>query len=127
MKTVHLTTDPQEAEFVRMVLREQEIESVLQNEGGAMSIFGMPTPAVPLVVAVADEDEAQARLLIDLALGEKQSDPEPDPSPEEDKAFEERVARSREEARSKWTLALCILCPCMIPFVAFSKRPPQSP
>jgi hypothetical protein len=118
MKTVHLTTDPQEAEFVRMVLREQEIESVLQNEGGAMSIFGMPTPAVPLVVAVADEDEAQARLLIDLALGEKQSDPEPDPSPEEDKAFEERVAR---------TLALCILCPCMIPFVAFSKRPPQSP
>ncbi len=124
MKAVFTTTGFSEAELVKSILREHEIESVLENEGGALYLIGMPTPAVPLVVRVSDEDEARALSLVELALRDAPPGPEaggpdapPGETPEEARAFREKVERSHEEARSAWTVAFCILFPCLIPIL----------
>ena len=58
MKQVYSTGSLQEAELIRVFLRQNGIESMLENEF-SMNVTMSPT-AVPLIITVSDEDEAGA-------------------------------------------------------------------
>jgi hypothetical protein len=60
MKRLYATTDPTEAELLRAYLRDEGIESMLDNEGGAAYAVGLPTGAVPLGINVSDQDAPAA-------------------------------------------------------------------
>ena len=100
MKRLYATTDLTEAELLRALLRDQGIESSLDNEGGAAYAVGMPTSAVPVGINVRDEDapaaaEALARHFEKQDSREMEPDPEAPPplTPEESAAFDARVHR----------------------------------
>ncbi|HZE98748.1 MAG TPA: DUF2007 domain-containing protein [Planctomycetota bacterium] len=54
MKRVYSTGSLQEAELLRVSLRQNGIESDLENEYS--SLFVVPAATVPLIIIVADED-----------------------------------------------------------------------
>jgi len=53
MKSVYSTSDLQEAELLRVFLRQNGIESMLENEFS--SLFVTSAVTVPLIISVADE------------------------------------------------------------------------
>ena len=100
MKRLYATTDLTEAELLRALLRDQGIESSLDNSAGAALAIGLPTPAVPIGINVSDEDapaaaEALARHFEKKDAEEMEPDPEAPPPlmPEESAAFEVKVRR----------------------------------
>lgn len=101
MKRLYATTDPIEAELLRVYLRDEGIETTLDNEGGAAYAIGLPTGAVPLGINVADEDAPAAA----EALGRYF-----------EKEMGEASARSRDEASSprrfSGVIALLLLAIC---------------
>ena len=60
IRRVWSSTNPVEAELLRVELRRAGIESVLENEGGAAYAIGLATPLVPLVISVAEAHVAKA-------------------------------------------------------------------
>ena len=70
MKRVYSGTSIEEAEFCRMALRDHDIESVLEDEGGAMWAVGVPSTAAMFGISVDDRHEAAAieviRQVLDL-------------------------------------------------------------
>jgi len=54
MKRVYSTSSLQEAELLRVFLRQNGIESILENEFSSLMVT--MTPTVPLIITVADED-----------------------------------------------------------------------
>jgi len=54
MKRVYSTSSLQEAELLRVFLRQNGIESMLENENSFL--FVTPSATFPLIIAVADED-----------------------------------------------------------------------
>lgn len=58
MKRVYSTPSIQEAELLRVFLRQNGIESILENEF-ASNVSLSPT-ALPLIITVSDDDEAGA-------------------------------------------------------------------
>ena len=54
MKRVYSTSSPQEAELLRVFLRQNGIESILENEFSSLMVT--MTPTVPLIITVSDED-----------------------------------------------------------------------
>lgn len=102
MKTVYTTTSLAEVYGARSLLEAHGIESVVVNEGGAFLVIGMPSPALPLGLAVPDDQaEAAARL---LAQGRRIEPPTPDEA-----AFAESVRRSDRVCRRGWLAALWIM------------------
>jgi len=100
MKRLYATTDLTEAELLRALLRDQGIESSLDNSHGAAFAVGLPTAAVPIGINVRDEDapaaaEALARHFEKKDAEEMEPDPEAPPplTPEESAAFEAKVKR----------------------------------
>jgi hypothetical protein len=55
MIQVYLTSSSQEAEHLRMLLRQKGISSSLDNEHSSKA-----ATAVPLIISVADQDESNA-------------------------------------------------------------------
>ncbi len=55
MKRVYSTSSLQEAELLRVFLRQNGIESILENEFSSNVALG--ASSVPLIVTVADHDE----------------------------------------------------------------------
>jgi hypothetical protein len=102
MKRLYATTDLTEAELLRALLRDQGIESSLDNTGGAALAVGLPTAAVPIGINVSDEDapaavEALARHFEKENAEEMEADPDAPPplTPEESARFEAKVKRVR--------------------------------
>jgi len=62
VKRLYATTDLTEAELLRALLRDQGIESSLDNSAGAALAVGLPTAAVPIGINVS----AKKRRLADL-------------------------------------------------------------
>ena len=62
MKQIYLTESLQEAELLRVFLRREGIESLLENE--FTSNVALSATALPLIIAVQDEDEAEALRVI---------------------------------------------------------------
>lgn len=54
MQAVYSTSSLQEAELIRVFLRQNGIESMLENEFS--SLFVTSAVTVPLIISVADED-----------------------------------------------------------------------
>jgi hypothetical protein len=54
MKRIHSTSSPQEAELLRVFLRQNGIDSILENEFSSLMVT--MTPTVPMIITVADED-----------------------------------------------------------------------
>src|SRR5437762_9412680 len=63
MKKVLATASFQQAEMIRTALRENGIETFLENEG-SMSIIGVPLPMTPLILTVSDDDAESAAEMI---------------------------------------------------------------
>lgn len=82
MKTIYVTSDPAEAEMIRVVLRDAGIESTLGNTGAAFLAVGMPTPAAPLTISVEDAWEAQARGVVEGYFRRKSATSVPAPTVE---------------------------------------------
>ena len=55
MKRIYSTSSLQEAELLRVFLRQNGIESILENEFSSLMVT--MTPTVPLIITVSDEDE----------------------------------------------------------------------
>jgi hypothetical protein len=110
VKAVLTTTSLAEAHAALARLDAAGIEGILENEEGAFTAIGFPTPAIPLVLAVRDEDAAEAaRVLAEAVPAPDDGEPPAALPSEEDAAFAERVRRSREAARRGWILAGVIL------------------
>lgn len=116
MKRVYSTTLLEEAEFLRMALRDSEIDSFLENQGGAMYAVGMPTSAAPLYISVADDKADEAARVIEGVLAARRSSK---PAPESDEPgaqkFRALVGRSRRRNRLIW-LILILLPIALLPF-----------
>ena len=54
MKRIYSTSSLQEAELLRVFLRQNGIESILENEFSSLMVT--MTPTVPLIITVSDED-----------------------------------------------------------------------
>ena len=79
MKAVFTTTSLQDAELLRVELRSQGIESLLENEHGAQSAIGLPTTLIPLIVSVDEAQFAEAERAVKAwESGEKSAEPMPD-------------------------------------------------
>lgn len=72
VRKVFSTTNPAEAELVRVALRRHGIESILENEGGALYAIGMSTSIVPLEVTVAEKDADAALAVLRKEAGRKE-------------------------------------------------------
>jgi hypothetical protein len=70
MKRVYSTASIQEAELIRVFLRQNGIESILENEFTS-NVTLSPT-AVPLIVTVSDQDEAGALHVIRKHLARRE-------------------------------------------------------
>jgi hypothetical protein len=68
MRKVYSTTILSQAEILRVVLRKNGIESLLENENAAMYAAGVPIPAIPFVISVDDKDAEEAARIIDAEL-----------------------------------------------------------
>lgn len=55
MKRIYSTSSLQEAELIRVFLRQNGIESILENEFSSMYV-AMGSSSVPLIVTVSDHD-----------------------------------------------------------------------
>lgn len=129
MKRLYATTDLTEAQVLRALLRDQGIESTLDNEGGAAYAIGMPTAAVPIGINVRDEDapaaaEAMARHFEKKDAEDMESDPEAPPPlpPEESAAFEEKVRK--QAVRNRFLLLLIFFLPMIVASAAsFTDEP----
>jgi len=100
VKRLYATTDLVEAEVLRALLRDQGIESTLDNEGAAAFAVGVPSAAAPIGINVSDEDapaaaEALARHFEKTDAADTEPDPDAPPplTPEESAAFEAKVKR----------------------------------
>lgn len=71
MKRVYSTSSLQEAELLRVFLRQNGIESMLENENSFL--FVTPSATVPLILTVADEDLDGAVHVIRKHLAKRQS------------------------------------------------------
>lgn len=80
---VYSTTSPAQAELLRAALRGNGIDSVLENEGGAMYAVGLATAAVPLVIAVPEADAPRAAGLIRECLRSRTPGDAPEVAPPE--------------------------------------------
>lgn len=69
MQRVYSTNDLQEAELLRVFLRQNGIESMLENEFS--SLFVTSSVTVPLIIAVADEDKDGALHVIRKHLAKR--------------------------------------------------------
>lgn len=54
MKRVYSTSSLQEAELLRVFLRQNGIESIIENEYSSLMVTMSPT--VPLIITVGDDD-----------------------------------------------------------------------
>lgn len=61
---IYSTSDPEEIEFMAMILRDHGIEAQIENSNAAALAGLVPTPAVPFVIAVQDSDAERAKALI---------------------------------------------------------------
>jgi len=104
MKRLYATTDPTEAELIRVLLREKGIDSDLDNEGGAAYAIGFPTAAVPLGINVRDEDAADAVELLARHFEQKEAEAGAEPAPGKSTEFEEKVRQERPRKRLLWAL-----------------------
>ena len=68
LRKVYSTTSLQEVDLLRSALRRHGIESILENEGGALFAVGMATSVVPFVITVADSHVNQAIAVISREL-----------------------------------------------------------
>jgi hypothetical protein len=115
MKCIYTGTDPIEADLLRSWLRNEGVETTLDNEFAWPYINGMPTPAIPLEISVADGDAAPALEMLRHYFAERGkeaiADPELPPplSPEESAQFEVRVRRGAWKRR--FGIATCYLLP----------------
>jgi hypothetical protein len=94
MKRLYATADLTEAELLRALLRDQGIESSLDNTGGDVLAVGLPTAAAPIGINVSDEhapaaEEALARHFEKKDTEELEADPGAPPAltPEESACF----------------------------------------
>lgn len=71
MKRVYSTSSLQEAELLRVFLRQNGIESMLENENSFL--FVTPSACVPLIISVDDEDLDGAVHVIRKHLARRQS------------------------------------------------------
>jgi hypothetical protein len=71
MKRVYSTSSLQEAELLRVFLRQNGIESMLENEHSFLVVT--PGPTVPLIITVSDEDMDGAVHVIRKHLARRQS------------------------------------------------------
>jgi len=79
MKAVFTTTSLQDAELLRVELRSHGIESMLENEHGAQSAIGLPTPLIPLIVSVDEAKHAEAeRIAREWGSKDKKAEVMPD-------------------------------------------------
>jgi len=69
MKRVYSTSSLQEAELLRVFLRQNGIESILENEFSSLMVT--MTPTVPLIITVSDEDADGAVHVIRKHLAKK--------------------------------------------------------
>jgi hypothetical protein len=100
VKRLYATTDLAEAEILRALLRDEGIESTLDNEGGAALAVGLPSAAVPIGINVSDADapaaaEALARHFEKKDAEDMEADPEAPPplTPEESASFQAKAGR----------------------------------
>ena len=110
MKRLYATTDPHEAELLRKLLRDQGIESTLENDGG---------------IHVKDEDAPSAAeaLAGHFEKQEAHSEAPPPLTPEEDAAFE---AKAKRRVYSKRLFLLLIFFwPGIFAIAAFFDEPWQ--
>ncbi len=114
MKRVHVTTSLEEAEAIRIALRDAGVESILENEHAAFSAVEMPTSAIPLGILVRDEEAARAAILIH-ELRQQEATP-PGPIADEDRRFQQKLAASRR--RSRWLWGIAFVVPFVLSFVA---------
>ena len=112
MKRLYATVDPEEAQTLRTLLRDQGIESTLGHEGGGVT-FGLPTDEASIAINVRDEDAAAAAEALARHFEKRDAEeaapeaPEP-PSPEESAAFEAKVKRRSSRWRF-WELVIYFL------------------
>jgi hypothetical protein len=119
MKRLYATTDPTEAELIRVLLREKGIESDLDNEGGAAYAIGFPTAAVPLGINVRDEDAADAVELLARHF-EKNDKKAAELEPGQPSDVERKIRQQRPRKRLLW--ALIFLLPNALAPLYFSLR-----
>ena len=73
MKRVYGTSSLQEAELIRVFLRQNGIESILENEFS--SNVAMGASSLPLIITVSDQDEPGAIHVIRKHLAKKNAHP----------------------------------------------------
>ena len=64
LRKIYSTTSLQQVDLLRSALRRHGIESILENEGGALFAVGMATSVVPFVITVAESHVNQAIAVI---------------------------------------------------------------
>lgn len=118
MKEIFRTTSLEEAQVFCALLREHELEPLLDGEHSGPVTLGLYTSAAPLIVHVPDEQEKAALEILDAMMRERggevvfERSPELEAStPEEDARFEEQLRRSRARWRRRVLFAFVVLVP----------------
>lgn len=100
------------------LLREHELEPLLDGEHSGPVALGLYTTAAPLIVQVPDEHEAAAKEILDALVRERggevvfESSAElPTSTPEEDARFREDVGRARASQRRRWLIVGILILP----------------
>ena len=118
MKEIYRTTSLEEAQVFCSLLREHEIEPLLDGEHSGPVSIGLYTTATPLIVHVPDEDEAAAAEILDAMTRERSGEIVFERGPgleattaEEDARFREDVGRARASQRRRWLIVGILIIP----------------
>jgi hypothetical protein len=95
MERLYSTTEPNDAEMLRLMLEREDISVHLQNTRGSMHATFLPTPATEIDVLVPDERMEEATEVLDDYL---------DNQPEPGSAESMTTAEDDEWNRLKWLL-----------------------
>jgi hypothetical protein len=119
MKEVYRTQALEEAQVLCALLREHDIDPLLDGENSGPVTLGLYTPAAPLLIQVRDEDEAAATEILDAVVRERANEvvfetaaDAPTSTPEEEARFREQLRRSTSSRRKRLLWAgLLVLVP----------------
>lgn len=112
----------EEAQVLCALLREHDVEPLLDGEHSGPVTLGLHTPATPMLIQVSDQDEAAGREILEAVFRERRREavfetaPDaPVATPDEDARFAALVRRAQASARRQWMWAgFVVLAPAPV-------------
>lgn len=78
MERIYSTTEPNDAEMLRLMLERDGISVHLQNTRGSMHATFLPTPATEIDVMVPEDRVEDARIILEAYLEDRTTPGDPD-------------------------------------------------